>query len=345
MSPNRHVVPPSTAYTAADLAHWRQSIMSAAASAAAFIAEKAKSRHEIVWREKSPTDFVTDVDIGAEERIRASLQASIRELRYVGEELGPTGDTTTGLVAVVDPLDGTSNFLHGYPAYCVSIGIVLDGVPVAAVVHDVARGGVYTAMAGSGAYLDDIPIRVSNTTSPTRALVGTGFPFRSDASTAQYVAQLAALIPQVSGMRRAGAAALDLCDLAAGRFDAFWELDLAPWDVAAGLLLVREAGGVVTDLAGHHAGVTGGPIVGSNGQLHEWFLRVLSDAHTSRAHDDRFDTARTSAPADATRVDAARLEAARVDAARLEAARAEAARIGTPWNDSTRGDPPSSPSR
>jgi myo-inositol-1(or 4)-monophosphatase len=265
-----------TQYSASDLAHWREAILRAAAEAAAYIAGRSKDRHEVVWREKSATDFVSEVDIGAEELIRASLQASIRELRYVGEELGPTGDTSTGLVAIVDPLDGTTNFLHGYPAYAVSIAIALDGVPVAGVVHDVARGGVYSATAGGGAYLNNVPIFVSSNDQPARALIGTGFPFKSTAGTAQYLVQLETLIPQVAGVRRAGSAALDLCDVASGRFDAFWELSLSPWDVAAGMLLIREAGGIVTDFAGAPARIGHGPIVAGSAALHRWFLAQLN---------------------------------------------------------------------
>lgn len=270
-------------YSAADLAHWREAILRAAAEAAAFITERAKGRHELVWREKGASDFVSDVDIGAEERIRASLQDAIRELRFVGEELGPSGDTSTGLVAIVDPLDGTTNFLHGFPAYAVSIGIALDGVPLAGVVHDVARGGVYSATAGGGAYLNDVPIRVSANDRPSRALIGTGFPFKSAEGTAQYLAQMETLIPQVAGLRRAGAAALDLCDVACGRFDGFWELSLAPWDIAAGILLIREAGGIVTDLAGAPAPLLHGPIVAGSAVLHEWFLQQLNVSDGSHA--------------------------------------------------------------
>lgn len=252
--------------------------MRAAAEAATFIAERALTRSELEWQEKAATDFVSLVDIGAEERIRASLEASIPGLRIIGEELGPATKPGEGLVAIVDPLDGTTNFLHGYPAYCVSIGIALDGVPQAGVVHDIARGGVYSAIAGGGAFVDGTPIHVSATERTTRALIGTGFPFRSMEVTRQYLAQLNALIPQVSGMRRSGSAALDLCDLARGRFDAFWEIDLNAWDVAAGILIIREAGGRVTDFAGNDAAPAKGPIVASNGILHEWFLETLVEA-------------------------------------------------------------------
>ena len=264
--------------TAADRAHWLAAATHGASLAATFIAERASTRHELVWEEKAATDFVSAVDIGAEERIRDALLTALPDLRIVGEELGPTGDTRSGLVAVVDPLDGTSNFLHGYPSYAVSIGIALDGVPVAGVVHDVARGGVYTAVAGGGAWVDGVRMAVSATTRPTRALIGTGFPFKTTEGTARYLRQLGALIPRVAGMRRAGAAALDLCDVARGRFDAFWELDLAPWDVAAGILLVREAGGTVTDLGGAPAEIARGPLVASNTLLHAWFLDTLSSA-------------------------------------------------------------------
>lgn len=258
-----------------DRAFWLRSAVEAAAIAARFIAEGALTRHALVWEEKAATDFVSAVDIGAEERIRESLLTAIPDLRIVGEELGATGDMTSGLVAIVDPLDGTSNFLHGYPSYAVSIGIALDGVPVAGVVHDVARGGVYSATEGGGAWVDGVRMAVSATSRPTRALIGTGFPFKTMAQTDQYLAQLRTLIPQVAGMRRAGAAALDLCDVARGRFEAFWELDLQPWDIAAGLLLVREAGGSVTTLTGAPAPIARGPIVASNTLLHSWFLDAL----------------------------------------------------------------------
>ena len=257
---------------------WLAAAVQAADEAAAFIRERALTRHELVWEEKAANDFVSAVDIGAEERIRESLLLSLPDIRIVGEELAPSGDTRSGFVAVVDPLDGTSNFLHGYPSYAVSIGIAIDGVPVAGVINDVARGGVYSAVAGGGAWVDGTRLHVSSTARPSRALVGTGFPFKTQEGTDRYLAQLRALIPNVAGMRRAGAAALDLCDVARGRFDAFWELDLQPWDVAAGILLVREAGGTVTDLQGAPAPIVRGPLVASNTLLHPWFLETLTAA-------------------------------------------------------------------
>ena len=269
----------STKVKDTDLAFWLDAAREAAQDAATFIRDQSLTRKDLVWVEKSAIDFATAVDVGAEERIRTCLSRRIPEIHIVGEELDPTGDTQKGLVAIVDPLDGTTNFLHGYPAYCVSIGIVLDGVPVAGVIHDVAREGVFTATAGGGAFCDGKPIHVSVNSNPARALIGTGFPFKTLDDTEQYIAQFRALIPQVSGMRRAGAAALDFCDVACGRLDAFWELDLAAWDLAAGTLLVREAGGIVTNVKGVRAPMSRGQIVAGSASLHPWFLEVLDRAY------------------------------------------------------------------
>lgn len=257
---------------------WRTTAATAASRAAAFIAEEARSVHQIVWEEKSATDFVSRVDLGAEQIIRDVFAAEAPDIRIVGEELSAEGAPDEGLVAIVDPLDGTTNFLHGFPNYGVSICVALNGVPQAAVMYDVARGGMYHAIAGGGAFVDETPLRVSTISNPARALIGTGYPFKDVSTADQYVAQMRRLMPVVAGMRRAGAAALDLCDVARGRFEAFWELYLNPWDLAAGVLIIREAGGRVTDLEGRDAGMVGGPIVASNGVLHDWLLEQLRGA-------------------------------------------------------------------
>jgi myo-inositol-1(or 4)-monophosphatase len=137
---------------------------------------------------------------------------------------------------------------------------------------------VFWASRGAGAWHNDRRLSVSTTQSPQRALIGTGFPFKDTSQAERYIRQLAALIPLVSGMRRAGSAALDLCDVGAGRFDGFWEQQLAPWDLAAGVLIIREAGGRVTDFEGRDVPMAAGPVVASNGVLHDWFLEVLNGA-------------------------------------------------------------------
>ncbi|MBC8087325.1 MAG: inositol monophosphatase [Phycisphaerae bacterium] len=259
----------------ADRAHWAAIATEAASIAAAFIAEHADKRETLLWESKSPTDFVSLVDIGAEQRIVDCFRKRLPELAVIGEELGPNGDIQNGLVAVVDPLDGTTNFLHGYPAYCVSICVAVDGVAQAACVHDVARGGVYTGTLGGGAFVDGVPLKVSNIAEAARALIGTGFPFKNVAHIPDFQRQSRNLMPITSGLRRAGAAALDLADVARGRFDAFWELELMPWDMAASTLLIREAGGRVTDVEGNESGIQRGPIVASNTLMHEWLLEQL----------------------------------------------------------------------
>jgi myo-inositol-1(or 4)-monophosphatase len=176
---------------------------------------------------------------------------------------------------VVDPLDGTTNFLHGYPWYAVSIGALVSGELAAGIVVNVPTGEVFSAVRGGGAFRNEEPIRVSENADPSRALVGTGFPFKNLDKLDAYQRQFAAVTRRTAGIRRAGAAALDLCDVACGRFDAFWELNLAPWDVAAGILIVREAGGIVTDTDGREANVGFGPIVAGSPAMHGWLLKQL----------------------------------------------------------------------
>jgi len=207
--------------------------------------------------------------------IARDLTAGAPGSRVVGEELSPAL-ATGGLVWIVDPLDGTTNFLHGYPQYAVSIAAVRDGVLEVAVVLDVTRECVYGAIRGRGAWVGGTPLRVSTITDPARALLGTGYPFKRLEDLDRYLVQFRRILPATSGIRRAGSAALDLADVAAGRLDGFWELMLAPWDMAAGILLIREAGGIVTDLAGKDAGLQHSGIVAGNAAIQAWLQGVIS---------------------------------------------------------------------
>jgi myo-inositol-1(or 4)-monophosphatase len=229
------------------------------------------------WVEKGHHDWVTEVDRTAEKMITTELLAAVPGSRVVGEELSPTLETG-GLVWVVDPLDGTTNFLHGYAQYAVSIAAARDGLLEAAVVLDVTRECVYGAVRGGGAWVGGTPLRVSGITDPARALLGTGYPFKRLEDLDRYLAQFRRILPATSGIRRAGSAALDLADVAAGRLDGFWELMLAPWDIAAGILLIREAGGIVTDLAGRDAGLRHSGIVAGNPAIHAWLLNELKES-------------------------------------------------------------------
>jgi myo-inositol-1(or 4)-monophosphatase len=227
------------------------------------------------WGLKGSRDFVTEVDRRAEQIIAGVLLEQPGSGRIVGEELSPEV-VTDGLVWIVDPLDGTTNFLHGYPCYAVSIAAAVDGVLEAAVVHHVPRNETFAASRGGGAWLGNQRLRVSSIAEPEYALVATGFPFRDISRLEEYLRQFATVAAATSGIRRPGAAALDLADLAAGRFDGFWELQLSAWDIAAGMLLIREAGGVVTDFDGRDLGIEHSGVVAGNPAMHGWLLHTLS---------------------------------------------------------------------
>ena len=235
----------------------------------------ARQRGALEWEEKAHSDFVTAVDRASEAAIGDVIASRHADARLIGEELTPEAGALDGLSFVADPLDGTTNYLHDFPWYAVSIAAVLDAEPVAAAILNVPTGELFTATAGGGARRNGQPIAVSTVDTPRRALIGTGFPFKRTEEIEPYVRVMAAVMREVAGLRRPGSAALDLADVACGRFDAFWELTLAPWDVAAGILLVREAGGAVTDLAGAPARVTQGPIVAGNPAMHRWLLEKL----------------------------------------------------------------------
>ena len=248
--------------------------VAAAVKAAELIRAASSTLSDITWETKGPADFVSHVDRGAEDVIRGVVADRHPDAVLIAEESAPRVDQGD-LTFVVDPLDGTTNFLHGFPWYAVSIAALAHGSQVAAAVLNVATGELFTAVRGGGARRNGQPIRVSSVTEPSRALIGTGFPFKHREGIAPYMEVLPRLMQSTAGLRRGGSAALDLCDVACGRFDAFWELRLAPWDVAAGILLIREAGGVVTDLEGRPAPVASGPIVAGNPVMHAWLLDEL----------------------------------------------------------------------
>ncbi len=249
--------------------------VAAADAAATFIRERSADVASLVWEQKSAVDFVSEVDRGAEERIRDIVLGRHAGASVIGEELSPDILADSGLAFIVDPLDGTTNFLHGYPEYAVSIGVAREGDLVAAVVVNVPTRERFTAICGDGAWRDGSPIRVSPTTDPGRALIGTGFPFKYPDDLPEWQRQFGRVMLKTAGVRRAGAAALDLCDVACGRFDAFWELRLAPWDFAAGMLVIAEAGGIVTGLDGEPAPLAHGPLVAGNPRMHAWLLSTL----------------------------------------------------------------------
>jgi myo-inositol-1(or 4)-monophosphatase len=198
---------------------------------------------------KGHNDFVSDADRAAEAAVIEVIQKHYPEHAILAEESGMQGESDT--VWIIDPLDGTTNFLHGFPQFCVSVGVQVKGRIEAAAVYDPMRQELFAAARGDGATLDDRKIRVSGRKDLEHALIGTGFPFRqADMDTGPYLNMLGKVVRNTSGVRRPGAAALDLCYVAAGRLDGFWETGLKAWDLAAGSLIIREAGGIVSGLDG-----------------------------------------------------------------------------------------------
>jgi myo-inositol-1(or 4)-monophosphatase len=226
------------------------------------------------WTRKGRADYVTEIDRTAEQLIRDVLLRSEPGSAIVGEELSPEV-VTRGLVWIVDPLDGTTNFLHGVPAYAVSIAAAVDGELVAGVVLELPSGRMFRGSRGGGAWLGNRRLQVSGITSPADALIGTGFPFTDLSRLEEYLDQLRRVTEATSGVRRPGAAALDLASVASGAFDGFWELRLSAWDIAAGIVLIREAGGRVTDLTGRDLGVEHSAVVAGNPSIHPWLIQQV----------------------------------------------------------------------
>jgi myo-inositol-1(or 4)-monophosphatase len=198
---------------------------------------------------KGHNDYVSEADRKAESIVIDVIHKHYPDHAILGEESGSIGESDT--VWIIDPLDGTTNFLHGFPIFCVSIGVQVKGRIEHAVVYDPCRQELFTASRGSGATLDGRKIRVSGRADLKQALIGTGFPFRqAESEMDPYLSMLKKVVRSSSGVRRPGAAALDLCYVACGRLDAFWETGLAPWDLAAGSLIIREAGGIISGLDG-----------------------------------------------------------------------------------------------
>ncbi|HYN82037.1 MAG TPA: inositol monophosphatase family protein [Gemmatimonadaceae bacterium] len=251
----------------------------AAAAAVRVIDDAVGGRTSLVWEEKGSADFVTEVDRAAESAIADVVRAHCRDATIIGEELSPEGSLAArGISFIVDPLDGTTNFLHDYPEYSVSIAVTNGSDLVAGVVRNLTKNETFTAVRNGGAYLNGERIAVSRESTLARALIGTGFPFKRHDLLEEYARQFIHVSRHTAGIRRAGSAALDLSNLACGRFDGFWELVLAPWDIAAGVLIVREAGGVVTDLDGTTKSISHGSVVAGNPDIQPWLLRTVQAA-------------------------------------------------------------------
>ena len=224
--------------------------------------------------QKAANDYVSEVDREAESAIIRVIHDAYPSHSILAEESGASGDSE--YVWIIDPLDGTTNFLHGFPQYAVSIALSHKGVLSQAVVYDPVRNELFTATRGRGAYLNDHRMRVSKRTKLQGCLLATGFPFKEFSLIDNYLAMFKDLAQKTSGIRRAGAATLDLAYVAAGRADGFWEIGLAPWDMAAGYLLITEAGGLVGNFLGNTGYMESGNLVAANPKLFSQLIQSLA---------------------------------------------------------------------
>jgi myo-inositol-1(or 4)-monophosphatase len=227
---------------------------------------------------KGPGDYVSQADRKAEEIIHAELSRARPGYAFLMEERGAVPGEDDQHRWLVDPLDGTTNFLHGIPHFCISIALEKEDDLVAGVIYEPTRDEMYWAEKGGGAFMNDRRIRVSGRPRLDDCVIATGIPYRERGHHESYLASLGAVMGATAGVRRMGAAALDLAYVAAGRYDGFWELGLQPWDLAAGIVLVREAGGMASDLSGEGDALRTGDIVAANPKLHRPLVDLVKAA-------------------------------------------------------------------
>jgi myo-inositol-1(or 4)-monophosphatase len=218
--------------------------------------------------QKGPADFVSTADLRAEKTLRTELEKARPGYGFLMEESGASAGEDGRNRWIVDPLDGTTNFLHGIPHWAISIGLERDGEIIAGVIYEPIRDELFWTEKGGGAFVNERRLRVSARRHLVEAVIATGLPFHGRGDHPAYLKSLEAVMAATSGVRRFGAASLDLAYVAAGRFDGYWEYGLSPWDIAPGILLVREAGGYVSDPTGGHGMMETGNVLAANDHLH-----------------------------------------------------------------------------
>jgi myo-inositol-1(or 4)-monophosphatase len=232
---------------------------------------------------KGTIDLVTDVDLSVERMFRSLIAERLPDHQVLAEEMGGAAGRPAGACWIFDPIDGTTNYAHGIPIFCSTVALEIDGVAEVAAVFDPTRQELFTAERGGGAYLNGRPLRVSGAAALVDAVVVTGFPYDVHQRVDEIVGLFGAFVGQARAVRRLGSAAIDLCYVAAGRMDGFWETDLKPWDTAGGALIVSEAGGRVTNMDGSDFDSRAGHVLATNGLLHEPMLDVVRAFRRSRS--------------------------------------------------------------
>ena len=232
---------------------------------------------------KGTIDLVTEVDLAVERMFRQLIAERFADHDVLAEEMGGGASVPPGPCWVFDPIDGTTNYAHGLPIFCSSLALEIDGVPEIAAVYDPTRKELFTAERGGGAFLNGKPLRVSSADRLVDAMLVTGFPYDVHSRVDEIVGLFGAFVGQVRAVRRLGSAAIDLCYVAAGRLDGFWENDLKAWDIAGGALIVAEAGGRITNMAGEPFTSRGGHVLAANEQLHPAMLDVIVKFRQGRA--------------------------------------------------------------
>lgn len=253
-----------------------ETMMMAAKAGGEIIKYYNKNRSKLEITYKSKHDLLTRADVETEKAILEIIKKRSPNDAILAEESG--GEMVpAGRVWIIDPIDGTTNFAHGFRTYCISIALYEDGIPLVGLVNNAALGEYFYAVKGEGAYFNHKKIEVTTCKEPHEALIGTGFPYRDLEAIDQFISVMKVLMMETQGLRRPGSAAYDLCCVASGRYDGFYEYALSPWDVAAGAIIIREAGGIVTDWEGNDNWLLGRRFVAGNPDIHAYLLKTIKN--------------------------------------------------------------------